>query len=334
MQKKRLGASDIMVAPISIGSWSFGGQEGDYWGARDQRDVQRVVDLAIELGANFFDTAYGYNDGRSEISLGQALKGKRERAYVCTKTPILKTPGEFEEKLAASLKRLDMEYVDVLMIHWPTRDRALLEQNLLSLKKAVDKGYARFAGVSNFARETMEIAKDLGLALVANEFCYSLISRAPEYEVLPYCVEHDIGVTCYLSLMQGILTGKYRSIGEIPENYRRTIQFDGEKNSLVGKAHPVPHAEAEILAVIEKQREIAADLSVTPGQLALAWCASKPGVATMFVGCRDENQLRDNVRAGELTLSADVIRALDEVSLPVLNKSGNTTDVWGRDRIW
>ncbi|MCL2059497.1 MAG: aldo/keto reductase [Oscillospiraceae bacterium] len=334
MQKKQLGSSELQIPPISIGCWSFGGNAEDYWGAQDQQDVDALVALAIDTDANFFDTAYGYNEGRSEESLGKALQGKRDKAIICTKTPICETPKIFEEKLVASLRRLGTEYVDILMIHWPTRDQALLEQNLMALKNMCEKGLVRYAGVSNFGIGTLSIAKSVGVNCIANEFAYSLLSRAPEYDVIPYCVENNIGIVCYMSLMQGILTGKYRAIDDIPMRYRRTVQFDGANNTLINKAHATPPAEAEAMAVVNALIDISSDIGITPGQLALAWCIAKPGVATTFVGCRNAKQLEDNCLAGEVKLESSVISALDEASQPVLDKMGNTVDIFGQNRIW
>ena len=334
MVAQRLGSSDIKITPITIGCWSFGGSEEDYWGKQEQRDVERLVHAAIDSGVNFFDTAYMYNGGRSESSLGAALKGKRNQAVICTKTPVFDTWEKFEGELAASLKRLGTDDVDVLMIHWPTRDEKLMRDNLSFLKKVCDKGYARYPGVSNFGVRTMEMAAEAGLKIIANEFAYSLMCRATEYEVAPYCVEHNIGITSYMSLMQGILTLKYSSVEEIPLARRRTVHFDGTKNSMVNRAHSIPHCEKEVFALIGRLKDISMKTGVPAGRLALAWCLAKPGIATAIAGCRDERQLYDNIKAGELKLGADVVKALDEASQPILDKIGNTVDIFGHDRIW
>ena len=334
MDKRKLGSSDIFVTPIVLGAWSFGGAEGDYWGAQDQGAVERLVHAAIDRGVNFIDTAYMYNDGRSESSLGAAIKGKRNQVVICTKTPVQETREAFEDGLSKSLKRLGVSEVDILMIHWPTRDEKLMEENLKYLKSACDKGYAHYAGVSNFGVRTMEMAAELGLNIVANEFSYSLMSRAAEFEVIPYCVSHNIGITSYMSLMQGILTCKYASIEEIPPRRRRTIHFDGTKNEFVNRAHTVPHSEAEVLALLDKLRGLAKEAGMTPGRLALAWCLAKPGITTAIAGCRDEQQLYDNIEAGEVILDAGIAAALDDASQPIMDKIGNVTDIFGNDRIW
>jgi len=334
MDKIKLGSSDIVVTPITLGAWSFGGGEGDYWGAQDQSAVDRLIHAAIERGVNFIDTAYMYNDGRSESSLGAAIKGKRSQVVICTKTPIQDTWEDFEGELSKSLKRLGVSDVDILMIHWPTRDEKLMRENLTFLKAVCEKGYAHYAGVSNFGVQTMKMASELGLNIIANEFAYSLMSRAAEFEVAPYCVENNIGITSYMSLMQGALTGKYASIAEIPTRRRRTVHYDGTKNEFVNKAHSVPHCEDEVLALFEKLRNLSKATGLPPGRIALAWCLVKPGITTAIVGCRDERQLYDNIAAMEVKLDNDIIAELDEASQPIKDKIGNVTDVFGNDRIW
>jgi len=325
-------AENIIISRLGVGCWAFGG--GAYWGEQSQKDVETVVHAAIDNGVNFFDTAYMYNSGRSESSLGAALKGKRNQAVICTKTPVFDTWEKFESELAASLKRLGTDDVDVLMIHWPTRDEKLMRDNLSFLKKVCDKGYVRYAGVSNFGVRTMEMAAEAGLKIIANEFAYSLMCRATEYEVAPYCVDHNIGITSYMSLMQGILTGKYSSVEEIPPARRRTVHFDCTKNPMVNKAHSVPHCESEVLALIDKLKALSGETGLSAGQLALAWCLVKPGIATAIVGCRDERQLYDNIKAGDAKLDEAIIKALDEASQPILDKIGNTVDIFGHSRIW
>jgi aryl-alcohol dehydrogenase-like predicted oxidoreductase len=137
-----------------------------------------------------------------------------------------------------------------------------------------------------------------------------------------------------MSLMQGILTGKYERIEDIPPRRRRTAHFDGTKNPFVNKAHAAPHSEAETLALIGKLRELAKKTDLTPGQLAVAWCLAKPGITTAIVGCRDEGQLYDSLKAGGAVLDADIVAALDEASQPILHKMGDITDIFGNDRIW
>lgn len=334
MNKRKLGASDLYVHPISIGCWSFGGGADDYWGEQAQSDVENLVNEALDRGVNFFDTAQGYNDGRSESSLGKALGQRRKEAIICTKTPIRESAEEFEKGVVESLERLQSDYVDVLMIHWPTFDEALLETNLKALNDVCKKGYVRYPAVSNFGPKTMRIAKELGVPVVANEFAYSLISRGSEFEVVPYCLENDIGITAYMSLMQGILTGKYPSIADIPPRRRRTVQFDAESNPMVDAKHPVPHCEPQVQAVLDALKELAPQLGLSIGQLALAWCVNKSAITTSFVGCRDKQQLIDNAKAGEVQIPKEVMDALDMASQGVKDAMGNITDIFGRERIW
>lgn len=188
--------------------------------------------------------------------------------------------------------------------------------------------------MSNFGVKTMELARELGVKVVANEFAYSLLSRGPELNVVPYCQQHGIGITSYMSLMQGVLTGKYDSIQDIPPRRRRTVQFDGLKNPLVGQAHATPPAEDEVMEVLRVLKRLAPECRMSVSQLALAWCLDKPAMATAIVGCRNTSQLLENMQAADAALDAGVVAELDRASQGVLDKMGGTLDIFGRDRIW
>ena len=337
MKQVKLGNGDLLVSRISVGCWSFGGDRESYWGEQPQDEVNALVSEALESGINLFDTAFGYNDGSSELSLGLALKGKRSRAVICNKIPSIdydELPN-YEKKVTDSLKRLDTDYIDLLMIHWPSADRSLMAENLLKLDSMRQKGYIRYAGVSNFGMESLELARSLGVPLTANEFAYNVISRAIEYEILPYCIEHSISVAAYMPILQGVLTGKYATVDEIPPRRKRTVHFNSATSSLA--THGGSGAEPEVMAVIGKLVELSDAAGLSAGQLALAWALSKKGVATAMVGCRNIGQLKENASAAEAVIAADVIAALDEISLPVWRKLGNIPDLWlplGKSRIW
>lgn len=335
MKYNSLGPENLKVSAIGVGTWSFGGGEGSYWGAQSQRDVDALVAEALEHGINFFDTAFGYNAGQSEISLGMALQGKREQAVICDKLPIQEDLAGYEEAVVGGLRRLGTEYVDLLMIHWPTRDRALLEQNLAALERMRQKGYIRQVAVSNFGLETLAMARDMGIQVAANEFAYNLLCRAIEYDILPYCQAEGIGIAAYMPIMQGILTGKYGDIQSIPENRRRSIQFRAQGNPLA--RHGGPGAEAEVLQVLDTLRDQSEQTQVPAGDLALAWCIAKPGIATTIVGCRNAAQLRQNAAAADLDVPASVLKALDDASQPLKAAVGNEPDIWmsgAQSRIW
>ncbi|MDY5016335.1 MAG: aldo/keto reductase [Eubacteriales bacterium] len=328
---------DIEVSRICVGCWSFGGGEGSYWGPQAQEDVDRLTDAALDSGVNFFDTAFGYNAGESERALGHALAGKRHRAVICDKTPIMQR-GDLEhaeDLIGAGLRRLGTDYVDILMIHWPTKDRELLIENLQALEALRKKGMFRAFGVSNFGVETLEIAKSLGIRVVADELAYNLITRAVEYEILPACRREGIGVTAYMPLMQGLLTGKYRTVEEIPEARRRSVHFDASKNPQA--RHGGRGFEAETMAAVRGLCGIAAELGTDAATVALAWVLSREGVASAMVGCRNAAQVGTAARAASFTLPADVLARLDAMTESLKEKLPHCPDLFAAGdaaRVW
>ena len=337
MKQHKLGQSDLMISPLTIGCWSFGGDQDSYWGKQDQDDVNQLVQTALDQGINFFDTAFGYNDGRSEESLGQALAGRRHEAVICNKIPIQSQDElrQYDQTISASLGRLQTDYVDLMMIHWPTKDKALLQANLEAMQKQKEKGTIRHIGVSNFARQTLNIAHDMGIEIIADEFAYNLMSRGIEQDVLPYCRDQKIGVLAYMPLMQGILAGKYKQIDDIPPVRRRTIHFDQSHNPLV--RHGGSGFEAQLVPMLEQLHGLAAESGYSEACLAIAWLISKAGVRSVIAGCRDVRQLQDNAVSVETKLSPELTARLDEISEPLRQEMGGNLDIWqlgDNSRIW
>jgi aryl-alcohol dehydrogenase-like predicted oxidoreductase len=337
MEKRRLGNSDLNVSLLCVGCWSFGGDSSSYWGEQDQAEVDALVNKALDRGINFFDTAFGYNSGESEKSLGTALKKRRKEAIVCNKTPIQEGENlkNFETLLNDSLKRLDTDYMDLLLIHWPVKDEGLVRANFEALLKARQKGIIREIGVSNFSPVALKIAKETGVNVTANEFAYNLMSRAPEEEVLPYCVEHNIGILAYMPLMQGILAGKYNSLAEIPLMRRRTVHFSkmGNPNS----NHGGPGADAEVEGLLKALRDLSKETGVSCAGLSLGWLCAKKGVASVIAGCRTVDQLLENEKSIDTRLSPDIVKALDDISKPLFDKLSGYLDLWktpAESRVW
>jgi aryl-alcohol dehydrogenase-like predicted oxidoreductase len=337
MEKIQLNNSDLKVSMLCIGCWSFGGDSESYWGTQDQADVNALVDKALDRGINFFDTAFGYNSGKSEKSLGGALKKRRKEAIICNKTPIQEGDKlkNFEDVLRDSLKRLDTDYIDLLLIHWPVKDEALLQANLEALLKARRKGIIREIGVSNFSLGTLKIAQEAGVNVVANEFAYNLMSRAPEKKVLPYCAEHNIGMLAYMPLMQGVLAGKYNSIKEIPLMRRRTVQYSKMDNP--NNNHGGPGADAEVEGFLKALNELSKKTGISCSTLSLAWLCTKKGIASIIAGCRTVEQVLENEKSIDTKLSPDIAKALDDISKPLFDKLSEYLDIWktpAESRIW
>lgn len=326
MEKRTCGHSGIEISPMGIGCWSYGG--GDYWGPQAQSDVTAVVNSALDAGINFFDTAEGYNSGRSEEALAVALKDRRHQAVIGTKisTP---DPPTIREHCEASLRRLQTDYVDIYMIHWP-HDEFSIEESMAELTRLQEKGLIRAIGVSNFGVAQLTAALNIGASIAVNQLCYNLLSRAIETQVLPLCQKHNIGILGYMPLLQGILTGQYNRADEIPPTHSRFRHFRDDRPMA---SHGEEGAEEEVFETLEGIRYIAEAEQIPMSRLAIAWAMAKPGITCMLVGTRKVAELEENMHAVEYSPSAEVIENLDRVTAPLLEKLGANPDYFTGGRI-
>ena len=339
MNKEKLGNSDISVTAMTIGCWPFG--NGDYWGNQSQQDVNSVVAAALDMGVNTFDTAEVYNDGESERSLGKALKAYRDKAVVISKI----NPSNcrhVRRHCIESLKRLDMDYLDVYMIHWPINTLAVkhftsnetiiespptIEETCRQLDELKKEGLIRSIGISNFGRMQMEEVAATGIRIDVNELTYNIVSRAIEAEIAPYCLNHNISIIGSMGLQQGLLAGIYQTADDVPKHQahsRHFAQFRGEETS----RHDEEGAEQEIFDVVDQLRKIAADMNIHIAQLAIAWILKKPFIASTLVGSRNLDELKMNIKACTLTIPDEVEALIDKISLPTLEKLGNSPDYY------
>lgn len=232
MQYRQSGKSDLRLSVIGLGCWAFGG--GDYWGKQDQKDVNDVVHAAVDHGINYFDVAEVYNEGRSESSLGAALEGiARDKVVIGSKIwPMNCYPGKLEKHCEDSLKRLQTDYLDLYMIHWPIHLHAIsrftadpeilnnppdIDQVFSILMKLKESGKIRHIGLSNFSKTRLEKDLSPSVSISANQLPYNLFSRAIEFDTIKACQDEGIGIITYMTLMQGILTGKYQTLKDVPE---------------------------------------------------------------------------------------------------------------------
>ena len=326
MEMRTCGKSGIEISPMGIGCWSYGG--GDYWGPQAQSDVNAVVHAALDVGINFFDTAEGYNEGRSEEALGAALKDRRHEAIIGTKVS-RPYPDSIRENCEASLHRLQTDYVDIYMIHWP-HDEIAIEESMAELTRLRTDGLVRAIGVSNFGVSQLTAALGTGTELVVNQLCYNLLSRAIEIELFPLCQEHNIGILGYMPLLQGLLTGKYKRADEMLPVHSRFRHFRDDRPMAI---HGEEGAEKEVFETLEGIRKIAEDEQIPMSRLAIAWAMAKPGITCMLVGTRNVDELTENLRVIEWTPSADVIERLDKLTGPLLEKMGANPDYFTGARI-
>lgn len=340
MDVRRCGSAGPTLPVLGVGCWSFGG--GSYWGAQDQRDVDGVVAAAIELGCAFFDTAEVYNEGRSEEALGRALGGRRGRAIVASKiSPDHCTRGLVRRHCEATLSRLGTDYLDLYLVHWPiprpsarggaaepaagASEPASLAHALATMDELRREGKIRHAGVSNFGVRQIAEAAALGFPVVADELPYSLLARAIEWEVIPACERLGIGILGYMPLMQGLLSGRYRSADELPPARTRTRHFRGDRP---GSRHGEPGKEEETFRAIEAIRAIAEREGMPMERLAIAWSVSRPSIACTIVGARNAAQLEANARAAETRLAAGLMAELEAATDELKSALGRSVDLF------
>jgi aryl-alcohol dehydrogenase-like predicted oxidoreductase len=339
MRKEKLGKSDIDVSVMTVGCWPFGG--GEYWGEQSQKDVDSVVHAALDLGVNTFDTAEMYNNGESERSLGIALRGRRDEAVVISKIGPSNCK-QVRKHCIESLRRLNMDYLDVYMLHWPINKLSVehftSDPTIAASPATVEEAYAQFdelrkeglirsIGMSNFGRKQMEEVVRTGVQIDVNEMSYNIVSRAIEAEIAPYCMENRISIIGSMGLQQGLLAGIYRTPEDVPPHQahsRHYPDFRGQGTSRHGEAG----AEKELFEVVDRLREIAADLHVHIAQLSIAWILKKPFMASTLVGSRNIDELKMNVEACSLEIPDEVEALIDKISQPVLDILGNNPDYY------
>jgi aryl-alcohol dehydrogenase-like predicted oxidoreductase len=331
----------LALSRIGIGCWPFGG--GAYWGDQNQKDVDGVVHTAVERGLNVFDTARMYNEGASEVSLGKALKGYRDRAFVISKVnPARAYRAILREECEASLKGLGMDYIDMYMLHWPinpkglqhfTKDPEVIKnpptaaeafETLAALKK---EGKIRYIGISNFGIKQTTEAADLCPDLAANEMPYNIISRAIETEILPFCTQNKIAMITSMTLQQGVLTGLYKSAAEVPAHQAHSRHFSMETGKGTSR-HNEAGAEAEVFETVALLRELAPELGLSVPQLSVAWVLANPEIGCALIGSRNITELEENIKVLDITLPAEAKAKIDKASQKVLDKLGSNPDYY------
>jgi aryl-alcohol dehydrogenase-like predicted oxidoreductase len=341
METRSCGNSELRLSVLGTGCWAFGG--GDYWGDQSQKDVNEVVRRSVELGINYFDTAEAYNNGRSEKSLGQAVRGiDREKIIIGTKV----SPSNcYRETLIrhceASLGRLGTEYIDLYMIHWPvhphsirhfTKDESVVNNPpsvsdiVEALVQLQSQGKIRFAGVSNFAKEGLSQIMGAGLDVVVNQLPYSLLTRAVEYEILPWCQQKGIGVIGYMTLLQGLLADIYPTLSYVPRWQRRTRHFNCSGCELC--RHGEEGAEEETGRALVDIRSIAQDCGMTMPEMAVQWAVANNAITCALVGARNVGELEANAKAVSDPLAKELTERLNIATNAVKEKLGPSFDYY------
>lgn len=328
MEYRKLGNSDLQLSAIAFGAWAAGGW---MWGGTDQQEAVAAIRRSIELGVSSIDTAPVYGFGLSEKIVGEAIKGKRQHVQLLTKFGMRWDTDRgyffFDSEEASgqavkihryaakdsiiheceqSLQRLGTDYIDLYQIHWPDPTTPI-EETFEAVATLLKQGKIRAAGVSNYDVKQMAAAHQV-IPLASNQVPYSMVKRDIEQEVVPYCLQHQIGILAYSPLQRGLLTGKMAPGHQFgagdhraglpyfkPENLNRTSQF------------------------LEQIKPLAHEKGCTLSQLVIAWTIRQPGITCALVGARNPKQAEDNAGAARVKLSdaeiADINARLEELEL-------------------
>lgn len=319
MDYRTLGRSGFKVSALGFGAGTFGGKGPLFsaWGNTDIEQARRLIDLSLEAGVNFFDTADVYSDGASESILGAAIKGRRDEVVLSTKLTL--RAGDGPNEVGASrhhllratdkaLKRLDTDYIDLLQLHHFDA-MTPVEEAMSTLDDLVRAGKVRYIGASNFSgwqlMKSQAAADRYGYSrFVANQTYYSLIGRDYEWELMPLGQDQGVGAVVWSPLGWGRLTGKIRRGQPLPEGSRL--------HDTAGFAPPVD--PERLYRVIDALDEVAAETGKSVPQIALNWLLQRPTVSTVLIGARNEEQLRQNLGAIGWNLEPAQIAKLDAAS--------------------
>ncbi len=320
MRNKPLGRTGLFVSELCLGTMTFGGGAG-LWahiGDLQQNDAERLIGQSIDAGINFIDTADIYSAGLSEQITGQALKNlkvPRENVVVATKVFGDMGPGanargssrgHIMDGVKASLRRLQLDHIDLYQVHG--FDPATpVEETVRALDQLVRQGHVRYVGVSNWAAwqivKALGIAERLGLSRFESlQAYYTVAGRDLERELIPMLASEGVGLMVWSPLAGGLLSGKFDRDQKGQDGSRRTT-FD----------FPPVHRD-RAYDCIDTMRPIAQAHGVSVAQVALAWLLHQPQVTSVIVGARRPEQLADNLASTQVTLSADELRMLDDVS--------------------
>ena len=303
MQYRNFGSSDLVTSAIGFGGWPMG--RGHY-GAFDEDEVVNAVHAAIDQGVTLFDTAAVYGWGEGEKLLGRALAGKRDQVVLVSKGGLTwEEPGATSGRdssrehltrgLEDSLRRLQTDYLDLYLIHWPDESRPFSEP-MEAFAEFQRQGRIRYGGVSNFSADQMRESLET-FPIVCDQVGYHLFDLRPEEETFPFCRERGVGVMAYGSLAHGLLTGTMTPDTEFAaDDWRRNLTAFGQ---------PLFQGETflENLERVEDLKEIAAGQGRTVAQLALAWVLSNDVVSVALVGARRPAEIAENVLAADRTMS-------------------------------
>ena len=322
MEYRYLGASGLRVPALSLGTGTFGGGNAFFraWGTNDVKQATRLVDRALEAGVNLLDTADVYSDGLAEEIVGQAVKGRRDRFLLSTKSTFRLGDGPNDvgssryhlvRSCEASLRRLQTDVIDIYHLHGFDAMTAV-EEVLSTFDGLVRAGKVRYIAASNFSgwhlMKSLATSDRYGFPrYAAHQAYYSLLGREYEWELMPLALDQKVGTLVWSPLGWGRLTGKLRRGQPLPAESRL--------HETSGAAPPV--ADEHLFRVVDALDAVAGETGKTIPQVAINWLLTRPSVASVIIGARNEQQLVDNLGAVGWTLSKEHIAKLDGASQTV-----------------
>lgn len=320
MKYNYVGETGLLVSELCFGTMTFGGQNAGVWGnigQLQQQEVNELIKAAVDAGINFFDTANVYSYGQSEQLLGQSIKDlglRRDQLVIATK--VLGRMDELPNSLGlsrynifnsvdASLKRLQLDYIDVLYVHGVDL-KTSVEQIVHTLNDVVNIGKVRYIAICNWP--AWMVAKAQAIAKYHNwqqfiglQYYYSAVSRDIEHELVPMAKDHQLAIFPWSPLAGGFLSGKFTREQSSSGSRREVFDFP-------------PINKDKAYDLVDVMRDIATQHSASVAQVALAWVRQQPGITSTIIGAKSISQLDDNIQSTTVTLSADDLKKIDEVS--------------------
>jgi len=305
MEYRILGKSDIKISAIGLGTWQF----SEAWGVTEYERAKEIVAKALELDVNFFDTAAVYGRGKSEEFLGRALKelNARDDVYIATKLP-----GDFlsrDDVFRATdkcLKRLGVDTIDLMQVHWPPAWHNFPTcEYMRALERLVNLGKIRYIGLSNFAPELIESAREClsSTDIVSLQIRYNLVERDAEKELIPYAEKNKMTILAWSPLAKGAVTGKYT-----PENLPKFTDVRSEDPLFS------PENFNQVYELVKVLEKIAKKYNKTPAQVALNWLLMSSPVVVPIPGAKNPNQVLSNAEAANWRMNYEDWREIDEIS--------------------
>jgi aryl-alcohol dehydrogenase-like predicted oxidoreductase len=306
VEHRRLGKSELKISVVGIGTWPIG---GSFWGPSDDTQAVAAIQKAIDSGVNLIDTAPVYGNGHSERLVARAIKGRRHQVIIATKCGLhfkgataindLK-PASIRQELEASLRRLGTDVIDLYQCHWPDPSTPI-EETIGEMARMKTEGKIRAIGVSNFDAALTKKAQSVA-QIASNQVPYSLLNREIEKELVPFCLEKDIGILAYGPIGGGILSGKYKEKPKFRKNDARTFFYNYYEEPLWSKAQ----------TLLKELEKIAKRHGRPIAQLAINWVRQQPGISSALVGARNPQQAEANAAAGDWQLSSEDLTTINK----------------------